>query len=195
MAPTAARAYGAAIQSPGLDIKIQPMPIHVLILYDRKGPAIEALAQAAAGGVESTGLGKATLKLVDEAHRSDLLDSDALLLGSPNWSGITGTMKLWLDEQGDLWEEGSLAGRPGAAFTSGWGRHSGLEITLLQLIHWMLACGMVIVGLPWSDAMRESGSYYGATAAGGDSPTPKDLAQAKSLGARLASVAAQLKSD
>lgn len=171
------------------------MPINVLILYDRKGPAIEALAQAAAGGVESTGLGEATLKLVDDAQRSDLLDSDAVMLGSPNWSGVTGTMKLWLDEQGDLWEDGNLAGRPGAAFTSGWGLHSGLEMTLLQLIHWMLACGMVIVGLPWSEAMRESGSYYGATAAGGDAPTPKDLAQAKDLGARLATTAARLKTD
>ena len=171
------------------------MPINVLILYDRKGAAIEALAQAAADGVESTGLGQAKLKQLDEAHLSDLLDSDAVLLGSPNWSGITGTMKLWLDEQGDLWEEGSLAGRPGAAFTTGWGRHSGLEMTLLQLIHWMLTCGMVIVGLPWSEAMRESGSYYGATAAGGTSPTTNDLAQAKSLGARLVTTAAHLKSD
>ncbi len=171
------------------------MPINVLVLYDRKGAAIEALAQAAADGVESTGLGQARLKQVDDAHRNDLLDSDGVLLGSPNWSGITGTMKLWLDDQGDLWEEGSLAGRPGAAFTTGWGRHSGLEITLLQLIHWMLACGMVIVGLPWSETMRESGSYYGATAAGGDSPTPKDLAQAKELGVRLATVAARLKAE
>jgi len=171
------------------------MPINVLVLYDRKGAAIEALAQAAAEGVESTGLGQATLRQVDDARRSDLLDSDGVLLGSPNWSGITGTMKLWLDDQGDLWEEGSLAGRPGGAFTTGWGRHSGLEMTLLQLIHWMLACGMVIVGLPWSEAMRESGSYYGAVAAGGFSPTPKDLAQAKELGARLAATAARLKSD
>ena len=28
------------------------------------------------------------------------------------------------------WEEGGLAGKPGAAFTTGWGRHSGLELTL-----------------------------------------------------------------
>ncbi|PKB72896.1 MAG: flavodoxin [SAR202 cluster bacterium Io17-Chloro-G7] len=170
------------------------MPINVLILYDRKGAAIEALARAAAEGVEDTRLGKATLKQLDDALRSDLLESDGILLGSPNWSGVTGTMKLWLDGQGDLWEEGSLGGVPGAAFTSGWGLHSGLEITLLQLIHWMLACGMVIVGLPWTEAMRESGSYYGATAAGSNSPTPKDLAQAKELGARLAITAARLKS-
>ena len=64
-------------------------------------------------------------------------------------------------------------------------------MTLLQLIHWMLACGTVVVGLPWSDAMRTSGSYYGATAVGG--VTEEDLAQARELGARVATVAAKLK--
>ena len=166
------------------------MPLSVLVLYDPKGHAIEALAGAAAEGIESKGLARAKVKRVDEALRGDLLDSDAIMLGSPNWSGITGSMKLWLDDQGDLWEEGSLAGRPGAAFTTGGGRHSGLEMTLLQLVHWMLACGMVVVGLPWSERMRLSGSYYGATAAGGASED--DLAQARELGARLARVADRL---
>ena len=168
------------------------MPVSVLVLYDPKGPAIEALAEAAAQGVESNGSARAKLKRVDEALQGNLLDSDALMLGSPNWSGITGSMKLWLDEQGDLWEEGSLAGKPGAAFTTGGGRHSGLEMTLLQLVHWMLACGMVVVGLPWSQRMRLSGSYYGATAAGVVSED--DLAQARELGARLAGVTHQLNS-
>ena len=100
-------------------------------------------------------------------------------------------MKSWLDEQGDLWEEGSLAGKPGAAFTTGWGRHSGMEMTLLQLIHWLLACGMVIVGLPWSERMKESGSYYGATATAG--VDADDLIQAEALGFRVAELAAKLK--
>ena len=169
------------------------MTVSVLVLYDRKGAAIEALARAAAEGVKSTGFGSALLKRIEDAHRSDLLDADAVMLGSPNWSGVTGSLKLWLDEQGDLWEDGSLAGTPGAAFSTGWGRHSGLEMTLLQLVHWMLACGMVVVGLPWSDRMRRSGSYYGATATA--EVTEDDLSQARELGARLASTAARLKSD
>ena len=167
------------------------MSVSVLILYDRKGPAIEPLAAAAARGVDESGLACATMKDIQVATTEDLIQADALLLGSPNWSGITGTLKSWLDEQGDLWEEGSLAGKPGAAFTTGWGRHSGLEMTLLQLVHWMLACGMIVVGLPWSERMRYSASYYGATAAGGVSDY--DLAQATALGARVAATAARLK--
>ena len=103
---------------------------------------------------------------------------------------MTGALKTWLDDQGDLWEEGKLSGKVGAAFTTGRGRHSGMEFTLLGLIHWMLACGMVIVGLPWTERMRTSGSYYGATSAGDISP--EDLEQARELGARVARLAMRL---
>ena len=58
------------------------------------------------------------------------------------------------------------------------------------MIHWMLACGMVVVGLPWSEGMLKSGSYYGATAVGG--PTTEDITQARELGARLAELATKL---
>lgn len=168
------------------------MSVSVLILYDRKGPAIEILASAVARGVEAIADAHAGMKLIDAATTDDLLNADALILGSPNWSGITGSLKSWLDEQGDLWEEGGLAGKPGATFTTGWGRHSGLEITLLQQIHWMLACGMIIVGLPWSNRMRVSGSYYGATAVG--EVSEDDLAQAEALGSRVAATALRLQS-
>ena len=167
------------------------MKTRVLVLYDAKGRSIEVMAQAAAKGVEESGLAVPTLMTIEQATREDLVASDGLVLGSPNWSGVTGSLKQWLDDQGDLWEELVLSGRPGAAFTTGTGRHSGLETTLRQLVHWMLACGMVIVGLPWSERMRTSGSYYGATAAGG--VTDDDLAQARELGLRLAWFATLLK--
>ena len=131
-------------------------------------------------------------KRIQDAGRQDLLEADALILGSPNWSGTTGTLKSWLDDQGDLWEEGLLAGKVGAAFTTGRGRHSGIEFTLLSLIHWMLACGMVIVGLPWSETMRVAGSYYGATAAGAVSS--EDMEQARELGRRVAGVTLRMES-
>lgn len=168
------------------------VPCTILVLYDAKGRSIESMAQAVAEGVRMSGVAMPSLKMLEEASRRDLLAADGLILGSPNWSGITGSFKQWLDDQGDIWEELSLAGRPGAAFTTGTGRHSGLETTLHQLIHWMMACGMVIVGLPWSERMRISGSYYGATAAG--AVTEDDLSQARELGMRLAGLTAQLKS-
>ena len=164
--------------------------MNILVLYDSHGPQMEAMASAVAEGVAMAEGAQAMLRHISNASRDDLLQADALILGSPNWSGVTGYLKVWLDEQGDLWEEGVLAGRVGAAFTTGRGRNSGIEFTLLGLIHWMLACGMIIVGLPWSEEMRVAGSYYGATAAG--TATPEDLAQARRLGQRVARTAISL---
>ena len=168
------------------------MTTRVLVLYDAKGRSIESIAHAVASGVEDSGLAVPSLRTIDEASRDDLIVADGIALGSPNWSGITGSLKQWLDDQGDLWEELLLAGKPGAAFTAGTGRHSGLETTLHQLIHWLIASGMVIVGLPWSERMRISGSYYGATAAG--EVSDDDLAQARVLGNRLAGFTSRLSS-
>ncbi|GBD10463.1 Flavodoxin [bacterium HR23] len=166
------------------------MPVSVLVLYDDRSAQVERLAHAVAQGAQSVPGVTALLRKVSEANRGDLLSCHALALGCPNWSGIPARLKAWLDEQGDLWEEGSLAGKPGSAFVVGRGRHSGLEFTLLALLHWMLACGMLVVGLPWSKEMERSGSYYGATATG--AVTPEDLAQAQRLGRRLAAVALRL---
>ena len=166
------------------------MPVNVLVLYDSHGPQIEQLAQAISEGIGQVPETLPILKHISQASRTDLTAADALILGSPNWSGISGFLKRWLDDQGDLWEEGVLNGKVGAALTTGRGRHSGLEFTLLALIHWMLAGGMVIVGLPWSDRMRVSGSYYGATAAG--QVTEDDLEQARALGHRVAELGRRL---
>ena len=81
----------------------------------------------------------------------------------------------------------------GACFTAGWSRSGGSEATLLQLIHLLMAHGLVIVGLPWSEAMRESGSYYGATGHG--QITELDRQQARALGARVARVTLRLSAD
>ena len=166
------------------------MPAQVLVVYDAHGPEIQGLALAVGEGVQEIPQVQLVCKHIGSASRDDLLAADAIILGSPNWSGPTGSLKSWLDNQGDLWEEGKLAGKVGGCFTAGRGQHSGLEFTLLSLIHWMLACGMVIVGLPWSPRMASSGSYYGVTAAG--EVQEDDLEQARALGRRVAETAARL---
>jgi hypothetical protein len=49
---------------------------------------------------------------------------------------------------------------------------------------------MVVIGLPWSEAMRQSGSYYGATVHG--QVTDLDREQARALGQRVAELAKKL---
>lgn len=161
----------------------------ILILYEH-GDLVEALSQAIAEGARSVPGTEVLIQWPRQTSKEDLVAADALIFGTPNWTGIKGSLKLWMDTTGDLWEEGSLAGKVGAAFTASAGPHSGTEFTLLNVLHWFLGNGMLIVGLPWSERMEKSGSYYGATAI--EKVTEDDLLQARALGRRVAEVASKL---
>jgi NAD(P)H dehydrogenase (quinone) len=159
----------------------------VYIVYDGDpdGP-IDRLARAVEAGASEVPETRVVRHRAHEASLELMTQADANVLGSPNWHGMTADLKRVVDETGLLWEQGKLVGKVGAAFTSGWSRGGGNEITLLTLLHTLLAHGMLIVGLPWSRRMVKSGSYYGPTAVGG--PTEDDLAQARALGRRVARV-------
>lgn len=161
----------------------------ILIVTESDHP-LEVLAQAIAAGARSVQGAEVTVKSPDQASKADLVAAHALILGTPNWTGIKGSLKVWLDETGKIWEDHVLAGKVGATFTTSWGRHSGTEFTLLNVLHWFLGNGMIVVGLPWTDRMRVSGSYYGATAIG--EVTEDDVQQARDLGVRVAEVTARL---
>jgi NAD(P)H dehydrogenase (quinone) len=161
----------------------------ILLLYDSRGGLTEELADAVEQGIVAAGA-ECVRRRVEDAVPADMLACDGMIVGSPNWSGITGKLKEWFDYSGDLWETGELAGKVGGAFTAGYSRSGGIEATLLQVLHLLFAHGMIVVGLPWSETMRSSGSYYGATAQG--SVTDEDRAQAKLLGERVALTAVSL---
>ena len=162
----------------------------ILLLFDSRGGLTEHLADAVAEGIVSVPGAELVRRRIHEADTAELPGCDALIIGSPNWSGMTGKLKEWFDYSGDLWETGELAGKPGAAFAAGYSRSGGIEATLLQLLHLLLGHGMIVVGLPWSDRMRLSGSYYGATAHG--AVTEDDRIQARALGRRVAEIALRL---
>ena len=160
-------------------------PVQVYVVYDSdaEGPTAR-LARAVAEGADSEPGVRVVVHTAEQASVEAMIAADAIILGSPNWHGPTARLKAVLDQAGLAWERGELVGRVGAAFTSGWSRAGGQEMTLLMLLHVLLAHGMLIVGLPWSRRMVRSGSYYGATATGG--PNEEDLAQAQALGRRVA---------
>jgi NAD(P)H dehydrogenase (quinone) len=159
--------------------------VQVAIVYDGDpdGP-IDRLAHAIGVGVASVDGASAVLRTAQQVTVDEMVAADAIVLGSPNWHGMTADLKKVIDQTGLIWEQGKLVGKVGAAFTSGWSQAGGQEITLLTELHTLLAHGMLIVGLPWSKRMVKSGSYYGATAVGG--PSADDLAQARALGRRVA---------
>src|SRR5918999_1931418 len=152
------------------------MPTQVYIVYDGDpdGP-IDRLAHAIEAGALDVRETNVVRHRAAQATVEELVAADAIVLGSPNWHGMTADLKQVIDQTGLIWEQGKLVGKVGAAFTSGWSRSGGQEFTLLTLLHTLPAHGMVIVGLPWSKRMVKSGSYYGPTAGGG--PTEGDLGQ------------------
>src|SRR3970282_1894349 len=103
----------------------------VLLLFDSRGGLTAQLADAVAEGVRATPGIPLPHRRLDDAGADELKRCDALILGSPNWSGVTGKLKDWMDHSGDLWETGELAGKIRAAFTAAWARSGGTAATLL----------------------------------------------------------------
>ena len=190
----------------------------ILVLYYSRGGRTAALARHAARGVESAGA-VARLRTVPPVTSAtaaalppvpadgppyveldDLVAADGLLLGSPTRFGnMAAPLKHFLDSTSELWLAGRLVDKPAGVFTSTSSAHGGQESTLLSMQLPLLHHGMLIVGVPYTEAAlfetRTGGSPYGAshlaspwnTAVSGDEATV-----AKVLGARVARLARAL---
>src|SRR5258706_5231063 len=113
---------------------------------------------------------------------------------------VAARVKCFLDGTGGEWMRGPLSGNPACVFTSTSTQHGGQEATLLTMMVPLLHHGMVLVGLPYTEAelssTRDGGTPYGASHVAGranDLPGSEDRKTlAVALGQRLAAVAAKL---
>jgi NAD(P)H dehydrogenase (quinone) len=135
------------------------------------------------------------------ATASDLRECAGLALGSPTRFGnMAAPLKHFLDTTGAPWLSGSLVGKPGGVFTSTSTQHGGQETTLLSMMLPLLHHGMLILGVPYTEAALNrtvsGGTPYGASHVAGvnnDNPlTPDEKELCQALGKRLAVVARQL---
>ncbi len=134
------------------------------------------------------------------AELADLVETDGLLLGSPTRFGnMAAPLKQFLDSTSELWLAGKLVDKPAGVFTASSSAHGGQESTLLSMMLPLLHHGMLLVGVPYTEAAlfetRTGGSPYGAThlATSWNTALSKDEADvAKALGARVARIALQL---
>ena len=191
----------------------------ILVLYYSRGGRTAALARHAARGVESAGAiarirtvppVAATTTASDPpvpgdgppyAELADLVEADGLLLGSPTRFGnMAAPLKHFLDSTSELWLAGTLADRPAGVFTATSSAHGGQESTLLSMTLPLLHHGMLIVGVPYTEAAlfdtRTGGSPYGAThlATAWNTALSKDeITVAHALGARVARIAMRLR--
>lgn len=138
------------------------------------------------------------------ADPQKLAEADAIIIGTPTRFGnMAAQMKNFLDQTGGLWAKGALIGKVGSVFASTATQHGGQESTILSTHTVLLHHGMVVVGMPYSEARQMTmteitgGSPYGAsTIAGGDGsrqPSENELAMARFQGKHVAQIAAKLK--
>jgi NAD(P)H dehydrogenase (quinone) len=191
----------------------------ILVLYYSRGGRTAALARHAAWGVESAGAiarirtvppVAATTTASDPpipndgppyAELADLVEADGLLLGSPTRFGnMAAPLKHFLDSTSELWLAGTLADRPAGVFTATSSAHGGQESTLLSMTLPLLHHGMLIVGVPYTEAAlfdtRTGGSPYGAThlaTAWNTALSKEEITVAHALGARVARIAMRLR--
>jgi NAD(P)H dehydrogenase (quinone) len=109
-------------------------------------------------------------------------------------------MKSFIDGTGPLWMKGALIGKPACVFTSTASLHGGQEATLLSMMLPLLHHGMLIAGIPYSNAelnaTRSGGTPYGASHFAGiadDLPvTDAERALCVAQGRRLAELVLKL---
>lgn len=136
------------------------------------------------------------------ANHADLRDCAGLVLGSPTRFGnMAAPLKHFLDSTGAEWASGTLVGKPAAAFTSTGTQHGGQETTLMSMLLPLLHHGMLIVGLPFTEAALNhtttGGTPYGASHVAGADGVERPLSEherelARALGRRVAELARKL---
>ena len=193
----------------------------VLVLYYSQGGAVREMAQLIARGIESQAGIKARIRSVAKVSSNceatepdiptsgdpyvelnDLQECVGLALGSPTRFGnMAAAMKYFLDSTVSTWLKGDLIGKPAAVFTSSGSMHGGNEATLLSMMLPLLHHGMVMVGIPYSEAelsaTKTGGTPYGASHVAGANDdlviSPDERKLCLALGKRLGQIALKLR--
>ena len=135
----------------------------VLIVFHSETGNTEQMAQSVAEGVRTVEGVEVILKSVDEVLVDQLVESDAIIVGSPVYNAnvspeISAFIASW------PFEDQPLKDKVGAAFVTAGGISAGEEIVQMNILQSMLVFGMIVVGGPdWTQP-------FGASAITGEPP-------------------------
>lgn len=194
---------------------------YILVLYYSRHGAVAQMARYIARGVEQCHGVEARLRTVAPVSttcecvaddipengpiycsEADLQHCAGLVLGSPTRFGnMAAPLKYFIDSTSSLWLSGALIGKPAAVFSSSASLHGGQESTLLTMMLPLLHHGMMVLGLPYSEAAlmstRSGGTPYGASHVAGVNNEREvdedELSLCRALGKRVAQTAIQLR--
>lgn len=192
---------------------------YVLVLYYSRHGKTADMAKLIARGVESSGI-EARIRTVADISPDneqsqptipsegatyctldDLKHCSGLVMGSPTRFGnMAAPLKYFLDSTSNLWLTGALIDKPASVFTSTASLHGGQEVTLISMMIPLMHHGMVITGIPYSEAglttTTTGGTPYGASHHSGQSGdntlSKEESALCQAQGARIAKLAEKL---
>ena len=153
----------------------------VVIYYSRTGNT-KHMAEVIAEAIQKEGV-ECDVKFTSEIDAGQLLNYDAIIIGSPTYYGtMAAEIKALLDESVEY--HGRLDGKIGGAFSSSANVGGGNETTVLDIINAMLIHGMIIQGDP-------KGDHYGPVSI--SSPDSRVISNCKRFGKRMAELIKKIK--
>jgi NAD(P)H dehydrogenase (quinone) len=147
----------------------------VLVVYYSKSGNTKKMAEMIAESIKKEGIG-AALKDVSDVKVDELLEYDAIIIGSPTYYGtMAAEIKKLFDQSVKF--HGKLNGKIGGAFASSANIAGGNETTILDILNAMLIHGMIIQG-------DYAGDHYGPVAIG--APDARATKECLRYGSRIA---------
>lgn len=196
------------------------MTPYLLVLYYSHHGHTRDMARHIARGIESAGDFNARLRTVPKVSTvceavaedipaegdlycsaEDLKNCAGIALGSPTRFGnMAAPLKYFWDGTAAQWVSGQLVNKPASVFTSTSTLHGGQESTLLSMMLPLLHHGMVLTGIPYTEAAlhntRSGGTPYGASHTAGtrndQALTQEEIQLCLAQGKRLALIAKAL---
>ncbi|MFH1641117.1 MAG: NAD(P)H-dependent oxidoreductase [Candidatus Omnitrophota bacterium] len=154
-----------------------------LVIYYSRGGNTKKMADNITEGLKKEGL-EAVIKGVADVNVDELLEYDAIIMGSPTYYGtMAAEIKKLLDDSVKF--HGKLEGKVGAACASSANIAGGNETTILDILNAMLIHGMIIQGDP-------QGDHYGPVAIG--APDARSMKECLRLGSRVAKLVKKITS-
>jgi NAD(P)H dehydrogenase (quinone) len=157
------------------------MATGLVIYYSRSGNT-KQMAQVFAEAMTEAQL-PTKCKPVEEVKINDLLDADAIVVGSPTYYGrMCSKIAELFDES--VSKHGKLDGKIGAAFSSSANTGGGNEFTIISILVTLMVHGMIIQGDP-------QGDHFGPVSVG--KPDDRVLNQCRRRGKRIAELTLRLR--
>lgn len=152
-----------------------------IVIYHSRSGNTQLMAETIAEAMNEAGL-ETECKAVADTVPEDMLEADAVVIGSPTYYGqMAAPVKQLIDES--VSKHGKLDRKVGGAFTSSVNVGGGNETTIRGILEALMVHGFIVEGDP-------QGDHYGPVSLG--KPDERALKQCKRKGKRLAELTLKL---